>query len=843
MDRPRASGKFIWIGDSKLLIKAVSYGTFEANAEGHLFPERDIVRRDFSLMREAGVNAVRTYTLPPQYLMDEAADQGFYVMPGIFWEGRQCIYNSAAERAEVRRTIRESVLQYKDHPALLAWFIGNEIPPDIVRWHGAGRVESFLKDMYHAAKEADPEGLVTYATYPPTEYLDISFFDFASYNVYLLREPDYRSYLTRIQALAGDRPVFLSETGHDSMHSSEQEQAEMVGWQVRGAFEKGLCGIAVFAWTDDWVVGGHRIEDWRFGLVDECRRPKKALEVLSRLYRGDSNSLLESPPDISVVVAAYNAESTIQETLDSLMRLSYPAFEAIVVDDGSSDRTAEIAEKYPVRLIRLGRSGLSAARNAGIQAAEGEIVAFTDADCIVDPDWLFYLAARYAEGGVGGVGGPNIMPESDGWIARCIDRSPGMPRHVLVTPDIAEHVPGCNMSFYRSALLEVGMFDPIYRAAGDDVDICWRLQENGYELAYAAGAMVWHHRRGSVRAYLRQQKGYGRAEILLARKHPLRFSKLGGIRWNGSIYDGLRRLVRRNSRVYQGHFGAGQFQSIYYPHWAGWLYIANTPEWYVGVALSSLAGAAMLVVGLSAWHVAVGAAAAGAVATGLVCAGAAYAAELSYAMPRTERLKMRAIIALLHIAQPLNRTIGRFLAGPNAAGVRARDERTAPERVELTDRYWSSWIDRPHVMSLLQTKIRENNYYVSQGTGWEDWDLEAHSGWVASARIVTAVENQTVLRCRIRSSVDSSIWIPVAAAMAAMAAALPPAASLAANAPFLIGVIFYARQQRRRFEHKLHRILHEVVRSQGYVPVDPAKEVRGVFRRLSARLAGCLKRS
>src|SRR5205814_1600843 len=139
-----------------------------------------------------------------------------------------------------------------------------------------------------------------------------------------------------------------------------------------------------------------------------------------------------------------------------------------------------------------------------------------------DPDWLYYLVGAMGteRGPIAGAGGPNLPPPGDGRTAAAVAASPGGPTHVLVDDVTAEHIPGCNMAFWKSALVEVGGFDPRFHAAGDDVDICWRLQDRGLKLGYAPSAIVWHHRRNSAKAYLKQQRGYGEAEAELAAKHP-----------------------------------------------------------------------------------------------------------------------------------------------------------------------------------------------------------------------------------------------------------------------------------------------------------------------------------
>ena len=97
----------------------------------------------------------------------------------------------------------------------------------------------------------------------------------------------------------------------------------------------------------------------------------------------------------------------------------------------------------------------------------------------------------------------------------CVAAAPGQPTHVLENDQVAEHIPGCNMAFRREALEAINGFDPLYRKAGDDVDICWRLQQSGRWITFAPGAFVWHHRRQGPRSYLKQQAGYGEAEAVL----------------------------------------------------------------------------------------------------------------------------------------------------------------------------------------------------------------------------------------------------------------------------------------------------------------------------------------
>jgi GT2 family glycosyltransferase len=336
--------------------------------------------------------------------------------------------------------------------------------------------------------------------------------DFVCFNVYLESQEPLKAYLARLQNLAGNKPLVMAEIGLDSQRNGEEVQASTLEWQIRTAFGAGCAGIFVFAWTDEWHRGGYDIEDWDFGLTRRDRSPKHALRVVSQAYAETPFPVDTVWPKISVVVCSYNGSRTIGDCCEGLSQLDYPNYEVLIVDDGSSDDTAAIASAYGFQVISTENRGLSNARNTGLEAASGEIIAYIDDDARPGPHWLTYLAATFLNTDFVGVGGPNITPPEDGLIAECIGHSPGNPTHILLTDQVAEHIPGCNMAFRKTALQAVGGFDPQFRIAGDDVDICWKLQQRGWRLGFNPAAVVWHHRRSSVKAYWKQQLNYGKAE-------------------------------------------------------------------------------------------------------------------------------------------------------------------------------------------------------------------------------------------------------------------------------------------------------------------------------------------
>src|SRR6202140_2621014 len=313
----RVHGKFFFAGDNKHFVKGVTYGPFGPGSHGAQVPERAVVEQDFALMRIAGVNTVRVFTVPPLWLLDMADAAGLKVLVGLPWSQHVAFLDSAAVTAEIRDAVLGGVRACARHPGVFAYLVGNEIPPDMIRWHGAEAVRRFLKELVDLVRQAHPGALVSYANFPSTEYLTVDFTDFLCFNVYLHDETAFRRYIARLHNLAVDKPLVLTEFGTDSLRAGEEEQSRTLAWQVGAAFAAGVAGTFVFAWTDEWFTGGHTVEDWAFGLVDRDRQPKAALAEAARRYKGRLPPALPRYPRVSVVVGAYNAERTMEAGLAS----------------------------------------------------------------------------------------------------------------------------------------------------------------------------------------------------------------------------------------------------------------------------------------------------------------------------------------------------------------------------------------------------------------------------------------------------------------------------------------------------------------------------------------------
>lgn len=316
--RPRVRGKFLFVGNEKFYVRGVTYGPFRPGPDGCEYHDPPAVERDFALMAANGINTVRVYTVPPRWLLDAAQRRGLFVLVGLPWEQHVTFLDDARQARDLERRVRAAVRTCAGHPAILAYSIGNEIPSPIVRWYGHRRVEAFLEQLYWAAREEDPEGLVTYVNYPSTEYLELPFLDFVSFNVYLESQERLQAYVARLQNVAGERPLVMAEIGLDSLRHGEAAQARALEWQPRTLFANGCAGMFVFSWTDEWHRGGHDIEGWQFGLTSNDRAPRPALEAVRQVFQHLPFPVDDSWPFISVVVCSYNGSRTIRQSLEDL---------------------------------------------------------------------------------------------------------------------------------------------------------------------------------------------------------------------------------------------------------------------------------------------------------------------------------------------------------------------------------------------------------------------------------------------------------------------------------------------------------------------------------------------
>ena len=752
--RVRAVAKFFFDGDNKFFVKGVTYGPFKPDAEGNYLGRPEQVDVDLALMRQIGFNVVRVYHTPPRWFLDRCAAAGMRVLITLPWAKHVEFLRERKARSAIAEAVRDAVSANAGHPAIFGYLVGNEIAPTMVRWLGVRRVTEFVEQLIRIGRNLDPDVLFSYATYPPTEYLLPQNVDFCCFNVYLHNQRDFERYLLRLQNLTDERPLILGEFGMDTIRHSQDEQADMLSWHIDSVVKCGLAGTILFSWTDEWFTGEQEITDWAFGIVTRERAPKKAFHMLREKLGGESVALpAHSLPEarfVSVIVCSYNGGKTLAACLDSLGKLNYPNYEVILVDDGSTDDTAYIAGQFPtVRYIHQANHGLSHARNTGAAAAKGDVFVYTDSDCMADVDWLYYLIGTLTSGEYAGVGGPNVPPPAKNWVQACVAAAPGGPSHVLLTDTIAEHIPGCNMAFYRWAFENVGGFDIEYRKAGDDVDFCWRLQQAGCVIAFSPAATVWHHRRFTLRAFLKQQDGYGEAESLLRFKHLIFFGPTGTAKWRGQIY-GTPRFGWFLGRpiVYHGIFGEGFFQSLYPTPQSDVAAYLSSIEWFaltiflfgLGIFLPGLRIVPYLMLG------------------GTLCVALSYMVR-THIEPRFDTVHARLLVMFLAFMQPLVRGWSRYFTWLHFKRtprnvIRAHEHLPAGTKIGwLVSRhiFWSEQgRDRHHLLGAIFQLLEEEGWRYSTDTGWNDWDIQIYGNFWWSVVLQTVTEYHGGAKCLTR---------------------------------------------------------------------------------------------
>ncbi len=228
-------------------------------------------------------------------------------------------------------------------------------------------------------------------------------------------------------------------------------------------------------------------------------------------------------PFVSIVIPAYNASRTIRDCLDSILQQDYPRdrFEVIIVDNGSKDDTPEIVKRYPVKLAYERKlQGPHAATNTGIREAQGDILVFTDSDCIAKQGWLRAMVKPFEDENIVGVGGridsykpttrvERFMAEEIKPHANCVKMSDSFPVAVLTG----------NAAWRAKAVHAAGMFNPnLY--TGSEVDLSWRIQwQTGKTVAHAQDAVVYHVFNPTLHRLFRHFFIYGYSEIILATLH------------------------------------------------------------------------------------------------------------------------------------------------------------------------------------------------------------------------------------------------------------------------------------------------------------------------------------
>jgi glycosyltransferase involved in cell wall biosynthesis len=797
-------GKFLSRLDRKFFFKAMRLND---RGDSFDFNQKLALRRRFDDLGKAHTTGLILKESQAEPLLGIAAQSGLQVLVEVAVPVDELLSDSGLRSLTSRLFHTAHVL--RAYPALMGYLIDCGVDPAALRHRGVDRVRKRLGKLIRTIRRADPDRLIAMKHRPATVGLTLLDEDLIYAELPPLSPAELRSYVIRLHNLAEARPVVL-ELG-EGLPGQDELVACAFGLGAAGVVAPAMRPAASHGWLGIRMLSAGELLP--FVTLNGACPPKIA-----------------DAPMVSVVICAFNAERTMRACLESLRTIDYPNYEVIIVDDGSFDHTAEISADFPeFRLIRQPNRGLSVARNVGMQAAHGDLIAYTDSDCVVDPHWLTLMVRTMTASGFDGCGGPNYAPHESGWVEGAVAASPGAPCHVLVGDDRAEHLAGCNMVFRKAALLAIGGFDPQFTAAGDDVDICWRLIDGGYAIGFCPAAFVWHFRRNTVKAYYGQQRGYGKAEAMLFLKYPDRFNGLGQIRWRGTI-PGLARTIpgggqnrigwtrrRRNLRQELSE----EMQRVHEAPLSILRVFPLTAEWNAAAAVALVLSLGMGITLIPAL-----------IMLSLSPLWAIYYAAKAPLEKCHHGFIARMLIAMLAYTGPMARTIARYrwrkkARRPGILDVPPRQRATIdwPKRtVRLA--YWNeAWTTRDSLLDRVSRLHAQVGRPTTPETGWSDADLMLERGALTRVTIKTADEEHSGNRMKnhvaIRARLTGLTWVglAVSATAAAIATALGAETLGLTLAAVTAGVTICAASEVVETLRLAYRIVEQSASELGLVPL------------------------
>ena len=552
-------------------------------------------------MAELGINTVRTYTPPRRDLLDEAARCGLRVMVGLPWSQHVAFLDNRSLKREIRRELVKKVAELGDHPAVLAFALGNEIPPGVVRWHGRVRVENFLRSLYKAAKDASPASLLTTSIFRrPSSATSRSSTSVRS-TCTCIANPSYVP-ISRASSMSPARnrcssprraPTAFARgkpgrrTSRRCTSASRSKKARAARWPSPGPTSGGAAATrsrtgSSASWTPSAAEPAARAVSTTFASAPfHASRGANLAAGFRRRVRLQRGGNARRQPAVA------------------RSRLTYPNYEVILVNDGSKDRTSEIARAHPrVRVIDTLNQGLSAARGTWVLPkrpanrrlhrcghAGGSRLADVSGSTVFrircrrlrrTPTWLPPTTHRSRSASRGSLAVRRTCCSTTG----SQSTSPGATWRSAATP--------CSRS--AASIRCISAPATMWTCAGG----CRRGAGKS-----ASRRLPWSGTTTGApsRRYWFQQVGYGEGETWLMAHHPEKFLD-GHMLWRGRIYSPLPFVRSRGQRA--DPWGT-RLPSVYRADVHPFAFMPHSIRWQVISFVMSLAGLAVVATGEHWW--------------------------------------------------------------------------------------------------------------------------------------------------------------------------------------------------------------------------------------------------
>jgi Glycosyl hydrolases family 2, TIM barrel domain len=290
------------------IIKGVTYDLKYPGINHYSQISPKVFEKDFKMMKEAGINTIRLYGIPPEFVLDLADKYHIKVIETIVFPGDWTDFNSPYQLKALKRELIRNINRDINRDCIYAWSIWNDAPwtygsgkGDVIKAYGKEKVEIFLKELYECAKKHDPLRPVTAATLTlndEAKKLGADFLDILGYNIYLgvtdWRDGNYDAETSKkmvddLVSISRDykKPVFIAETGYSTYWTREQQQY-VISDQIEKV-DKRLAGVILFQWADDWSKSGDvnkqagDVEEY-WGILEGNRKPKGGYYAANKMF-------------------------------------------------------------------------------------------------------------------------------------------------------------------------------------------------------------------------------------------------------------------------------------------------------------------------------------------------------------------------------------------------------------------------------------------------------------------------------------------------------------------------------------------------------------------------------
>ena len=232
-------------------------------------------------------------------------------------------------------------------------------------------------------------------------------------------------------------------------------------------------------------------------------------------------------PFVSIIIPVRNVEKDIGRCLESLNKLNYPKnkYEVIVADSNSEDKTPQIVKQYGAIIASTPQKSICAGRNEGLKVSRGKIIAFSDADCLMDENWIRNSLKYFQDSNIGGVGGINITPFDEAAFGKAVGfvldqtifSAGSVYGRILKNIKEVKSIPGCN-AIYRKEVLDKVMPIDETLLGGEDYVMNQKIRQLGYKILYTPDTIVWHYRRPTPKKFFKQIFHYGATRLIIGKK-------------------------------------------------------------------------------------------------------------------------------------------------------------------------------------------------------------------------------------------------------------------------------------------------------------------------------------